>query len=116
LIPDLLSTLSAAWKYRWHWFCRRQQPFRRICWWGRELIESNGRNTLLYILKNIFICTIKEQCSDNENIHETDRTTVKTLYLIIYGKVTGYKMGICLWQNKRQRSVNDFEHQRFFIL
>jgi hypothetical protein len=33
----------------------------------------------MYILKNIFISTIKEQCSDNENIHEEDRTTVKTL-------------------------------------
>jgi len=31
-IPDLLSTLSAVWKYRWHWFCRRQQLFGRI--WG----------------------------------------------------------------------------------
>jgi hypothetical protein len=104
----LLSTLSAAWKYRWHWFCRRQQPFRRIWGWGRELIESNGRDTLLYILKDIFICTIKEQCSDNENIHETDRTTVKTLYLMIFAKVTGCIMRIRLWQNERQRSVNDF--------
>jgi hypothetical protein len=23
-IADLLSTLSTAWKYRWHWFWRRQ--------------------------------------------------------------------------------------------
>jgi hypothetical protein len=74
----------------------------------RELIESNGWDTLLYNLKDIFICTIKEQCSDNENIHETDRTTVKTLYLILYGNVTGYIMRICLWQNERQRSINDF--------
>jgi len=107
-IPDLLSTKSAAWKYRWHWFCRRQQPFGRICGWGQELIESNGWDTLLYILKDIFKCTIKEHCNDNENIHETDRTTVKTLYLIIYAKVTGYIMRIHLWQNERQRSVNDF--------
>ena len=72
------------------------------------MIESNGWDTLLYILKDIFICMIKEQCSDNENIHEMDRTTVETLYLIIYTKVTGYIMWIRLWQNKRQWSVNDF--------
>jgi len=78
-IPALLSTLSSAWKYRWHWFCRWQQAFGRIWGWGQELIESNGSDTLLYILKDTFICTMKEQCSDNENIHETDRTTVRTL-------------------------------------
>jgi hypothetical protein len=33
----------------------------------------------MYILNYIFICTIKEQYSDNENIHEEDRMTVKTL-------------------------------------
>jgi hypothetical protein len=82
--------------------------FGQICGWGRELIESNGRDTLLYILKDIFISTIKEQCSDNENIHETDRTTVKTLYLIINAKITGCIMWIHLWQNERQRRVNDF--------
>jgi len=32
-IPDLLSTLSTAWKYRWHWFWRRQQPFAQIWRW-----------------------------------------------------------------------------------
>jgi len=42
-IPDLLSTLSAAWKYRWHWFWKRQQPFKRIWEWRWELIERNGR-------------------------------------------------------------------------
>jgi len=108
VIPDLLSTLSAAWKYCWHWFCRWQQPFGRIWRWGRELIESNVWDTLLYILKDIFICTFKEQCSDNENIHETDRTTVKTLYLIMYDKVICCIMRIRLWQNEHQWSVNDF--------
>jgi Ni,Fe-hydrogenase I large subunit len=107
-IPDLLSTLSAAWKYSWHWFCRWQQPFQQIGGLGRELIESNGRDTLLYLLKDVLICTIKEQCSDNENIHETDRTTVKTLYLIIYMKVTGCILRIHLWRNERQRNVNNF--------
>jgi len=107
-IPDLLSTLSAAWKYRWHWFCRRQQPFGRICGLARELIESNWWDKSLYILNDIFICTIIEQCSDNGNIHETDRTTVKTLYLIIYAKVTGCIMRIRLWQNECQGSVNNF--------
>jgi len=73
-IPDWLGTLSAAWKYRRHWFWRWQQPFKRICEWRRELIERNGSlehyhylqlaDTLKYILKDIFICTIKEQCSD----------------------------------------------------
>jgi len=62
----------------------------------------------MYILKDLFISTMKEQCSDNENIHEEDRMTVKTLYLIIYTKVNGCIMQICMWQNKRQRSVNDF--------
>jgi hypothetical protein len=50
------------------------------------LIERKGRDTVMYILKDIYICTIKRQCSDIENIHEEDRTTVKTLYLIIYAK------------------------------
>jgi len=73
-IPDLLSPLSAAWKYLWHWFWRRQQPFEWISEWRRELIERNGSfedyhylqlaNTLKYILKDILICTIGEQCSD----------------------------------------------------
>jgi hypothetical protein len=54
----------------------------------------------MYVLKDIFICTIKEQCSDNETIHEEDRTTVKTLYLIIYANVNGCIMQISLWQNK----------------
>jgi hypothetical protein len=62
----------------------------------------------MYILKDIFICTIKEQCTDNENIHEEDRTTVKTLYLIISAKVNGCIMRIRLWQNERQRSLNNF--------
>jgi hypothetical protein len=75
----LLSTLSAAWKYRWHWFWRWQQPFGRIWMWGRELIERNWSfeyyhylqlvDTLKYILKDIFICTIQEQCS-----HESKHT------------------------------------------
>jgi len=73
-IPDLLSTLSAAWKYRWHWVWRRVQPFERIRQWRWKLIERKGifeyyhylqlPDTLKYILKDIFICTIKEQCSD----------------------------------------------------
>jgi hypothetical protein len=62
----------------------------------------------MYILKDIFMCTIKEQCSDNENIHEEDGTTVKTLYLIIYAKVTGCIMWICLLQNEHPRGVNNF--------
>jgi hypothetical protein len=72
------------------------------------LIESNGWDTLLNILNDIFICTIEEQCNDNENICETERMTVKTLYLIIYAKVTDCIMRIRLWQNERQRRVNDF--------
>ena len=62
----------------------------------------------MYILKDIFICTIKEQCSDTENIHEEDRMTAKTQQLISYAKVNGCIMRISLWQNERQRSVNDF--------
>jgi hypothetical protein len=62
----------------------------------------------MYILKDIFICTIKEQCSDNEAIHEEDRMTVKTLYLIIYANVNGCIMRIHLWQNECQLSINDF--------
>jgi len=73
-IPDLLITLSAAWKYHWHWFWRWQQPLKRIREWRRELIETNrsleyyhylqSPDTLKYILEDIFICTIKEQCSN----------------------------------------------------
>jgi hypothetical protein len=29
-IPKVLSTLAAAWKFRWHWFWRREQRFGRI--------------------------------------------------------------------------------------
>jgi len=73
-IPDLLSTLSAVWKYRRNWLLRWQQPFQRIWEQRRELIERNGSfeyyhylqwaDTLKNILKDIFICTMKEQCSD----------------------------------------------------
>jgi len=73
-IPGLLSILPAVWKYCWHSFRRRQQPFKPIWEWRRELIERNGSleyyhylqlaDTLKYILKDIFICTIKEQCRD----------------------------------------------------
>jgi hypothetical protein len=62
----------------------------------------------MYVLKDIFICTIKDQCSDNETIHEEDRTTVKTLYLVMYATVIGCMMCIRLWQNKGQLSGNDF--------
>jgi len=62
----------------------------------------------MYILKDIFICTIKEQCSGNENIHEMDRTTVNTPYLIIYAKVTGCTMRMHMRQNEHQWSINDF--------
>jgi len=73
-IPDLLSTQSAAWQYCWHWVWRYEQPCERIRHWRRALIERNGifvyyhylhlADTLKYILKDTFICTIKEQCSD----------------------------------------------------
>jgi len=73
-IPDLLNTLSAGWKYWWHWFWRREHPFELIWEWRWALIERNRIveyyyylqlvDTLKYILKDIFICTIKEQCSD----------------------------------------------------
>jgi hypothetical protein len=62
----------------------------------------------MYILQDIFISTIKKQCSDNENIHERDRKTVKTLYLIISAKLNSCIMQIHLWQNERQQSDNDF--------
>ena len=62
----------------------------------------------MYIFKDIFIYTIKEQCWDNENIHENDETTVKTLYLIISANLNGSIMRIRLWHNEHQRSVNHF--------
>jgi hypothetical protein len=43
----------------------------------------------MYNLQDVLICTTKEQCSDNETIHEEDTTTVKTLYLIFYDNVNG---------------------------
>jgi len=74
VIPDWLSTLSAAWQYHLHRFSRWEQPFERVWEWRPALIERNGIfeyycylqwvDTLKYILKNIFICTIKAQCSD----------------------------------------------------
>jgi hypothetical protein len=62
----------------------------------------------MYILKDIFICTIEEQYRDNENIHEEDRTTVKTLYLIIYAQVTGSIMWLRLWQMSVNRASTIF--------
>jgi len=62
----------------------------------------------MYHLMGIFICTMKEKCSDNENIHEAVRTTVKTLYLIISATENRCIRWIQLWQNERQRSVNHF--------
>jgi len=41
IIPDLLITLSAVQKYRWHGFWRRVQPFERIRQWRWGLIERN---------------------------------------------------------------------------
>ena len=41
-IPDLLCTLSAVWKYCWHWFWRWQQPCEPIWEWRQEIIERNG--------------------------------------------------------------------------
>jgi hypothetical protein len=29
-IPEVLSTLAAAWNFRWHWFWRWEQRFGRI--------------------------------------------------------------------------------------
>jgi len=43
-----------------------------------------------------------------ENIHEEDRMTAKTQLLMFYAKVNGCTMQIRLWQNERQRNVNDF--------
>jgi len=39
--PDLLSTLSAVWKYRWDWVWRQVQPCERIRHWRWEMIERN---------------------------------------------------------------------------
>jgi len=69
-----VSTLSAAWKCSWHLFCRREHPIERTWQWRCTKIERNGifeyyyylllADTLKYILKNIFVQIIKEQCSD----------------------------------------------------
>jgi len=68
-----VSTLSAAWQCSWQPFWRRQQPFEWTWQRRRELTEDNRifeyyhflqlADTLKYILKGIFICIIKEQCS-----------------------------------------------------
>jgi hypothetical protein len=73
-IPDLLSTLSAACGYCWQWFWTQRQPCGRMWGWRQPLIETNRifecyfyvqlADTWKYILKDIFIYTIKEQCSD----------------------------------------------------
>jgi len=77
-IPDFLSTLTAVWKYGWHSFWRWVQPFEWIEEWSWALIKRNRifvyyhyiqlADTLKYILKDIFICTIEEWCS-NEGKH-----------------------------------------------
>jgi hypothetical protein len=59
-IPDLLSTLSATWKYRWHRFWRGQQAVGQFWGQGQELIEWNGRDSVKYIITDIVICTITE--------------------------------------------------------
>jgi hypothetical protein len=107
-IPDLLSTISAERKYRWHWFWRQQRSLGRIWGFWCILIDKNWRDTLMYISKDIFICTIKEQCSDNENLHAEDKTTVKTLYLKISPKVHGCIMQIRLCHTGSHPSVNHF--------
>jgi len=71
----LLSTQCAAWWFSWHPFCRWQLLFDRTWQWRRELIQGNGifefyqylqlADSLKYILKDIFIGIITEQCSDN---------------------------------------------------
>jgi len=43
----------------------------------------------------------------NENVHDKDRTTAKTQWLMFYAKVNGCIMQIRLWQNERQRSFNN---------
>jgi len=49
-IPDLLSTLSAVWKYRWQWFWRQEQHFEQIWQWRRGLIEQNGMFQYIHYL------------------------------------------------------------------
>ena len=50
-IPDLLSTLSGAWKYHWHWFWRWVQPIEWIRQSRRGLIEKNGIFEYLHYLQ-----------------------------------------------------------------
>jgi len=69
-----VSRLTAAWWCSWHLFSRRQEPIERTWRLRCALIERNGileyyyclqlADTSMYILNDIFICIIKEQCSE----------------------------------------------------
>jgi len=72
----LVSTLSAAWKCRCYPFCSQEHTIQRTWKWILAWIETKGifgfyyylqlADTLKYILNDIFIWIIKEQCSDKE--------------------------------------------------
>ena len=102
--PPLGSALSAAWLCSWHPCCRWEQPIEQTWQWWWALIESNRiveyyyclqlADTLKYILKNIFICIIKNYVVIKEKVHEDNTMAVwplgATTNMIMYnnGKIT----------------------------
>jgi len=65
-------------------------------------------DTLMYILKDIFISIIKEQCLMKEKVYEDGTKAAKTLLMIYYAKINDNILWICPWQNERQRSFYNF--------
>jgi len=74
MVQSQVSTLSAQWYCSWQPFWWWGQPFEWIWQRRRDLTEGNRNfeyfhylqlaDTLKYILKGIFLCIIKEQCSN----------------------------------------------------
>jgi len=64
-------------------------------------------DTVKYNLKDIFICIITEQCSDQEKVNVNGRKAAESTWMIDYAKSNDCMMWILPWQNERQRSVNN---------
>jgi len=63
-------------------------------------------DTVKYISKDIFICIIREQCSDQEKVNVNVRKAAKSTWMIDCTKANDCMMWIHPWQNERQWSIN----------
>ena len=64
-------------------------------------------DTVKYILKNILICIITEQCSVEEKVNGNVRKAAKSTRMIDYAKSNDCMMWKHPGQNERQRNIND---------